>query len=370
MPGRVACGAVSSSLGTEIESLTSAMRRNDSASFRRGCGEILAAARGLGGDELTAVVAELAAVLDGLHGEWAATAMLAGACVEFGGSPLALAPVLPENCRRSLVGAATCRKLWQQGGWRGELPDRADLDALPAVLARFRRRYALPAGHAELLTAVAMSWFDVEFWLPAMLTAMQRREFRAAAGLRTDIERAAAELAEVLPDADLLVGLCRVLDDESLIVVDDRRRRAVALTMSGIGDNCQLHTLLADRLFGGAEPLLTGEPPAPAWVAAAVGGEPDPGADGPIARRLRLFDGTGRYVYPEGVPADITPVGGQRILVVRPPLGTMAWANGRRYEAMSPALAVDRVLGPEETAEVLRAVAAPRETDFMATGRP
>jgi hypothetical protein len=215
-----------------------------------------------------------------------------------------------------------------------------------------------------------MSWFDVEFWLPSMLTAMQRREFRREMAVRAEVERAAADVADVLPDAGMLVGLCRVLDGEPLIVVDDRNRRAVALTMSGIGDNFQLHTLLADRVFGGAEPLFSGEPPLLAWVAAASGGEPDPGAAGPIVRRLRLFDGTGRYIHPEGVPADITPVGGRRILLVRPPLGTMAWANARRYQAMAPELSLHRVLGPEETAEVLRVVAAPRETDLMATRRP
>ncbi|BCJ32832.1 hypothetical protein Athai_03350 [Actinocatenispora thailandica] len=74
-------------------------------------------------------------------------------------------------------------------------------------------------------------------------------------------------------------------------------------------------------------------------------------------------------VVVEGVPADITPVGGRRILLVRPPLGAMAWANARCYQAMPPELVVQRVLEPRETDEILRAVSAPRETDFMATGR-
>jgi hypothetical protein len=61
-------------------------------------------------------------------------------------------------------------------------------------------------------------------------------------------------------------GLAKVLDDEPILVVDHVTGRGFRLTMSGVGDNFQRHTLIADRLVGDpARGLVGGEPPAPAW---------------------------------------------------------------------------------------------------------
>ena len=72
--------------------------------------------------------------------------------------------------------------------------------------------------------------------------------------------------------------------------------------MTGIGDNFQLHTLLADALTcDPARGLLAGEPPG--------GGLSRRGhhrtLDDPIQRRFRLFDGAGAYIYPESHRAGI-----------------------------------------------------------------
>jgi hypothetical protein len=72
--------------------------------------------------------------------------------------------------------------------------------------------------------------------------------------------------------------------------------------MTGIGDNFQLHILFADPLTGDpARGLLAGQPPG--------GGLSRRGRhrtlEDPIQRRLRLFDGTGAYIYPESHPAGI-----------------------------------------------------------------
>jgi hypothetical protein len=49
-------------------------------------------------------------------------------------------------------------------------------------------------------------------------------------------------------------------------VVDHVTGRGFRLTMSGVGDNFQRHTLIAGRLVGDpARGLVGGESPAPAW---------------------------------------------------------------------------------------------------------
>lgn len=104
-----------------------------------------------------------------------------------------------------------------------------------------------------------------------LITALCRREFRDGAPLLSEIGEAARKLEDSVPPAHWLDGLTAVLDDEPVVVIDDATGRGFLLTMSGVGDNCQLHTLLADRLIGDPGPwLLAGERPAPEWVAVAT----------------------------------------------------------------------------------------------------
>jgi hypothetical protein len=76
------------------------------------------------------------------------------------------------------------------------------------------------------------------------------------------------------------------------------------MTISGIGDNFQLHTLLAATLIGDpARGLIPGTPPHPAWFAAATDGEMAP--PGGIRGQFNLVDATGEWIWNEGRPADI-----------------------------------------------------------------
>jgi hypothetical protein len=136
--------------------------------------------------------------------------------------------------------------------------------------------------------------------------------------------------------------------------------------MSGVGDNFQLHTLLADRPIGDpARGLLAADRPAPAWVAAATTEPPRLTAGNFILRRFRLFDATGSYVDPGGRPADIPLLEGARVIVLHPPLGDFGWTCGRTYEHMTPALTLDHVMTAGE-ADAWRARVAPaRETDLF-----
>src|SRR5436190_5192026 len=145
-----------------------------------------------------------------------------------------------------------------------------------------------------------MSWFDAPYWVRLMITLMARREFRRATDLLADIGELADKIADRVPRAHWLPGLAQVLDDEPLVVIDHATGRGFRLIMSGIGDNFQLHTLLAHRLIGDpARGLLAGDPPETRWVDAATTGAPLLPPDEAVQRRFRLYDGTGAYVYPE-----------------------------------------------------------------------
>jgi hypothetical protein len=97
---------------------------------------------------------------------------------------------------------------------------------------------------ARAATLLAMSWFDVQDWIKPMLTCMADREFRTAltAEQVSQVREKAAAIASRVDDARWLEGLTAVLDDEPLIVLDPASGRGFRLTMSGIGDNFQLHT--------------------------------------------------------------------------------------------------------------------------------
>jgi hypothetical protein len=125
--------------------------------------------------------------------------------------------------------------------------------------------------------------------------------------------------------------------------------------------------VVADRLSGpDGVPGL--EPPRPDWVAEATDAPlvSHWGAD-PVLRRFRLYDGTGRYVYPEGRPADIGAVQGTRVLVLHPPNGRFGWGHARVYEGMKPTLTLDAVLAPAEASAWLGRIAPADETDLMST---
>jgi hypothetical protein len=121
-----------------------------------------------------------------------------------------------------------------------------------------------------------------------------------------------------------------VLDDEPILVVDHVTGRGFRLTMSGVGDNFQRHTLIDDPGRRPGTRARRRRIPGASLVAAATTAPPQPPADDPIQRRFRLFDGTGAYICPEGRPADIPPVDGVRVIVLYPPRGQLQLGRSRR----------------------------------------
>jgi hypothetical protein len=116
----------------------------------------------------------------------------------------------------------------------------------------------------EKAAHVAYSWFDAPYWVNLMITCMGRREFRDATGQLTLLGEAGRAIAATVPRAHWLDGLSAVLDDEPVVVIDHATGRGYRLSMSGVGDNFQLHTLLADQLIGDpGQGMVPGQRPAP-----------------------------------------------------------------------------------------------------------
>jgi hypothetical protein len=254
--------------------------------------------------------------------------------------------------------------LWPEvGGGRPE-PERDQpprMDELIDLFTAAADRLGLSEQEAAL---TAVSWFDVDYWVRLLITALCRREFRDGASLLAEIGEAARKLGDSSPRAHWLDGLTAVLDDEPVVVIDDATGGGFRLTMSGVGDNCQLHTLLADRLIGDpGRGLLAGERPAPEWVAAAT--TAPPAVPGGTSRRFRLYDGTGAYIYPEGKPADIAPLDGIRVIVLHPPRGDYRWLNGRTYVNMVPSMTLDIVMNADEAAAWRARIVPGRQDDLF-----
>ncbi|MGN9838916.1 hypothetical protein ACTMTI_12415 [Nonomuraea sp. H19] len=173
-------------------------------------------------------------------------------------------------------------------------------------------------------------------------------------------ERLIAALGSVLDeraDLEFLAGLLRVLDDERLIVLHRPTGRGYEVVIGGIGDNFQLHTLLADALSGpDADGLLDGVRPDPSWVLAATEGQVDRDA-APVRGQFNLVDANGKWIWNEGRPADIPRLDGVRVVVLDPPPYERSWTPGRIYPMMRPAIRVRRILPADEAAAWLAKVA-------------
>jgi hypothetical protein len=356
---------MASALDPLVADMQATSRAGDETGFDRCLAGLSAAGRGASAEELTGALEDMAPWLCKLHGLFAKAALLAGAFVEWGGSPLPLAEALPHWVAYKMQLYALFQDVWDRASGGRPLPDQKDLRAMrPAI-----ETMTAAVEHARLpvqgVDQIVATWFDLDDWLKLMITLMGRLEFRAAMADRNEVRQSAAAIADTVQAADFVYGLSVVLDGELLVALDHATGHGFHLTMSGIGDNFQLHTLLADRLAGHGQRSPFGlEPPKPEWVASATDAPPLLPLTDPILRRFRLFDGLGYYVFPEGRPADIAPLDGARVVVLHAPLGRYGWSSGRTYQHMTPTLTLDRFMEPAEAAGWLDRVVPARENDF------
>jgi hypothetical protein len=128
-----------------IDEMFQAMRAQDTPRFRELGGQALQTARGLGPDELTAGITDLAPLLGRVAGVFSKIAVLAGTLVEWGGSPLPLCAVLPGRAAIAMKFYQLFPQAWQDASGGRPLPprdgDQPLIDeAIDIVVAEAERR--------------------------------------------------------------------------------------------------------------------------------------------------------------------------------------------------------------------------------------
>jgi hypothetical protein len=320
-------------------------------------------------DDLQGAMAQLARILATIPlGCGADLARLAGAMTDRAPMPRELLTVL---VRRAIeVMGLVARFTAVYGTSDDDLPDPGDTALIQPVMARLQDILGgsaaapplpgmpdLPAPDATA-RALAEAWFTSNGWVQPVLYLSQRKDVRASLPERAQLLAATEAVAGQLNTAHWLLGLLLVLDDEELIILHRATGRGYRVIISGIGDNFQLHTLLAASLIG-EEPrgMIPGQPPAAAEIAAASDGDIAP-PEG-IKGNFNLVDAYGAWIWNEGRPADIPRLEGTRVVVIDPPPYERTWNAGRAYPLMRPSITMAEILPAAEATRWVAMVKRP-----------
>jgi hypothetical protein len=274
-------------------------------------------------------------------------AIMAGAWVENGATTFAVDRPVLDKALEVAGTAAAFAETWRKATG-GEPPDPVEGRPSQEIVDTLAPHLPDPVG-------TMMAWFALErFALGASTMLAKSPELRAGITDRDGKSALSGGLAEYCGQMGWVSGLLRVLDGERLLVIDRETRHGWTVTIGGIGDNFQLHTLLAAALIGDpARGLLPGRPPTEAEVAAAGTGD-DLQPAGGLRGNWNLVDAYGEWIWNEGRPADIPHLDGVRVVVLEPEPYPRTWNTGRQYPLMSPLLRLDGPLPPAEAVDWLR----------------
>ncbi len=278
--------------------------------------------------------ARLAALLmDVPPGPRGTVAVIVGACVERGADAGRCAPAVFEGLLEAVRGAGEFCERWAATGG-GELPDPESSDVDDALLERVGPQ-------------AAMAWWTLQQWEMAAVAMLNHPGVRTSLdpALRSEVLTVLRSVEEASGhDFKCLTYALTVLDEEPLVALDRASGTGYALRMSGIGDNFQLHTLLAQVLAGGGH--------VDAYVPSAQEAAVCRDAPGqvPTTGSFNLVAADGSWIWNEGAPVDIPLVDGARLLVLDPPPYPRGWPAGRFFPGMKGDLVLERVLTDEETA--------------------
>lgn len=305
-------------------------------------------------EQVNAGVARLLPVIETIqYGPGADLAKLTGAMTDFGTDVRAVLPVLVRRATEAMELAVRMAALYGDASDKApdpEAPDQCD-EAVRWLTADGPAR--LPEAEAR---EMAQAWFACGDWVQPVMHLCQRKDVRAALPERERLTAAAAAAGDHIGAARWLHGLLRVLDDAPLVVLHRRSGRGFKVTISGIGDNAQLHILLAANLIGSERRwLLPGKKPSRAEIAAATQ-SPSVTPRGGITGRFNLVDGHGDWIRHEGHPADIPLFRDERVIVLDPLPRARSWNTGRRYPLMKPEVTLQRHLSEAEAAEWIGSV--------------
>lgn len=266
-------------------------------------------------------------------------AMAAGFCAERGADPVACAEPILDGVHQDLLDALEFARRWTAAG-DGELPEPDEGIIDDALRARL-------GGDTYEATRLALAWCSVDEWQPPALAVLCRS---------SEVRRRYA--SAILPSCRALEALERhdlkclsyalaVLDDEPVIVLHRPTGTAFEVRIGGIGDNFQLHTLLAHVLVGGGH--VSGTTPSVESVRLATDPEPATGRTGTVATgAFELLAPDGSPIWNEGLPDDIPVVEGHRLLVLDEPAYRRSWNADRFFPHLPGTAELVRVLNADE----------------------
>ncbi|MBB2947737.1 hypothetical protein FB565_007508 [Actinoplanes lutulentus] len=354
----------------EVAGLYAAADSGDLTSFQTQIPQLWRAVAQAEPSEATEVLERITGLFERVPRPAAAyLAVVAGRLVDRGAAPGTLPGVLADALVEILELATGFVTAWRRAlGSSAPLPagdgEQQDFDAAVVALTRSSRLPWRRGSTVDEAVALAGAWFTLGEWQTPVVALLHSREVRADFPRRPEITALITRLREDRHDLQGLRNLLAILDDEPLIVVHREQRRGYRVRISGVGDNFQLYTLLADTLIGDpGQGLLDGDRPEPSWVAAATTGPAD--AADQIDARFQLTDGDGQYIPLEGRPADIPLSRGSRVIVLDRVAVSRSWDVGRRHDCAAPEVRLDEILTVDEVDRWLSQVAG-----LIPTGLP
>ncbi|MCX5372604.1 hypothetical protein [Streptomyces sp. NBC_00103] len=268
-------------------------------------------------------------------------AMAAGFCVERGADPVACAEPILGGVRQDLLDALEFARRWTAtGAAEDELPEPDEKIIDDALTARL-------GGDVYEATRLALAWCSIEEWQPPALAVLCRsaevRRRHASAILPVCRDLAALERHDLKCLAYALAVL-----EEPLVVLHRPTGTGFEVRIGGIGDNFQLHTLLAHVLVGGGH--VPGTAPSAESVRLATDPEPARGSTRTIATgAFELLAPNGERIWNEGLPDDIPVVEGRRLIVLDEPMYQRSWNADRFFPHLPGSAELTRVLTADET---------------------
>jgi len=326
--------------------MCAAVSRQDVGALRTAYNELRKAVIEASEAERAAAVGGLVPALEGMPVLYGGSlAQMMGAMVGMEGDPASVLDVLAGRACGVMEDAIVFARAWRT--LDAAMPSR-QRESFDAVATRYA---AAVDGPRERSLGQAAAWWTGAEWAQPVLYLSQRADVRRALPDRARLLAAAEQLTDEFPDlAPFLVGLLRTLDGEKLAVLRRESGRGFWVTVSGVADNFQLHTLLAGALLGpregGGAGYLPGPPPTAAMIAAADGtGDLTP--PGGITGQFNMADAHGQWIWHEARPGDIPVVHGHRVIVLDPPPYERTWNAGRAYPYLMASCTVEPMTDTE-----------------------
>jgi hypothetical protein len=267
-------------------------------------------------------------------------AVISGAWIEDGADPAPVGRIVLQRITEVTAAALAFADAWEDAAGGKPPPDmegQPSQQVFDTVAPRLR----------DGATAAMMAWFALPNYALAGCTVLQMAPLVRASLDERDLRvRLAEQAAQHLGQMEYFHALLRVLDGERLLVLDRASGKGWTVTISGIGDNFQLHMLLGGALIG-RPGGLTGERAAPEILACFLDADVPPGPP-VVSSPWNLVDAHGEWIWNEGVPADIPVLNGTRVVVIDPPAYQRTFPAGRRFPLMPATLRVEGTHLPED----------------------